>query len=243
MIVRNHQRGLIPLGACVCRGLLAAFLLGLANFASAQVLWSDDFENLPSPIVVTNTGTADGYNVRFSAANGVERFTAIFGFDYSTVNYPVQIPPAPHSSRFTTKGLYLTVNKDPVGHPFGAASGVAPGTNCAVNLYPVGQSFSGNFTVRADVWINWTNLNFSTEHALFGINHSGSLTNQISKAGSDGLFLAMDGDGGVLATSTTARDFSLFQGRSTLSTLLLRTNTFTFRPAAPKWQANPSPAV
>src|SRR2546422_481305 len=126
------RTSLRPVCSRVRRGILAASFLCAANFASGQVLWSDDFENLPSPITVTNSGTTNGYNIRFSAPNGIERFTAIFGFDYSTVNYPVQIPPAPHSSRFTTKGLFLTVNKDPLGHPFGAASGVAPGTNAAV---------------------------------------------------------------------------------------------------------------
>ena len=215
----------------LCSAILAVSFLRAANPASGQVLWSDDFDGLACPLTVTNSGTTNGYNIRFSAPNGIENFTAIFGFDYSSVTYPTTIPAAPHSSAGTTKGLYLTVNKDPVGHPFGAASGVAPGTNSAVNLYPVGQSFSGSFSLRADVWINWTNLAFSTEHALFGINHSGALTNRITAAGSDGLFLAMDGDGGVLATSTTLRDFALFQGRPGLSPLLLRTNTFTFGPA------------
>ena len=42
-----------------------------------------------------------------------------------------------------------------------------------MNLYPTNQSFSGNFSLKFDVWVNWTNLSFSTEHVLCGINHSG----------------------------------------------------------------------
>ncbi|PYJ06438.1 MAG: hypothetical protein DME25_06700 [Verrucomicrobia bacterium] len=57
------------------------------------------------------------------------------------------------------------------------------------------------------------------------------MTNRIAGVGSDGLFSAMDGDGGVSATSTGSRDFSMFQGRgAALSPLLLRTNNTTFGP-------------
>src|SRR5437773_1869691 len=79
------RTSLRPICARVPWGILAASLLYAANFASGQVLWSDDFDSLGSPITVTNSGTANGYNIRFSAPNGIENFTAVFGFDYSTV--------------------------------------------------------------------------------------------------------------------------------------------------------------
>lgn len=148
-----------------------AFLTSFTFFsaATAQPLFSDNFDSLSSPIVVTNSGTTNGYNLKFSAALGPEDFKAIFGFDYSTVTYPTNIPPAPHSSG-TTKGLYLTVNKDSI-------AAVA-----AVNLYPVGQSFSGNFMLQFDLWMNYGRVS-TTEHSLFGINHSGQFTNQVTMQG------------------------------------------------------------
>jgi hypothetical protein len=212
-------------------GLLASSLLLTATFmANGQpVYFQDNFDSFGSPSTVTASGNGiNGYNIKFSSGNPTtENFTAIFGFDYSTWTYPIAIPSAPNSSG-TTKGLYLTVNKSPA-FPNGLSSGVAPGTNAAVNLYPVGGSFSGDYKVRYDVWMNWTNVSFSTEAAMVGINHSGTMTNQVAKIGSDGIFTEMVGDGGNGATSTTARDFSLFQGKGgATAPLLYRTNNQAF---------------
>jgi hypothetical protein len=206
---------------------LAGVLLSPAAKTSAQ-LFSDNFDGV-GPTTVMASGTSSGYVIKFSSGNPTtENFTAIFGFDYSTWNYPLPIPSAPNSTGGTTKGLYLTVNKSPA-FPNGLASGTAPGTNAAVNLYPVGQSFSGNYKVKYDVWMNWTNLTYSTEHALVGINHSGNLTNRMTAVGSDGIFTAMTGDGGSSSTSTTARDYSLFQGKGPATApLLYRTNNQAF---------------
>src|SRR5215469_1906350 len=196
-------------------------LLGLAFLAfftflstgAGQPLFSDNFDSLASPIIVTNSGTTNGYNLKFSAALGPEDFKAIFGFDYSAVTYPTNIPPAPHSSG-TTKGLYLTVNKDSI-------AAVA-----AVNLYPVSQSFSGNFMLQFDLWMNYGRTS-TTEHSLFGVNHSGQFTNQVTMQGSDGLFFAVSADGGCSASSASVRDFSVFQGGGTplAPTLLTSANT------------------
>ena len=71
----------------------------------------------------------------------------------------------------------------------------------------------------------------TTEHALFGINHSGTVANQIAKAGSDGLFFGMDGDGGVSPTSSTLRDFAVLQGRGANTPFLMLTDNSTFGPA------------
>src|SRR5215469_11640308 len=122
------------------RGIFKAFALACATislfthfFSSrAQTLFSDNFDSYATPVTVTNVGTTNGYNIKFSAALGPQDFKTIFGFDYSTVTYPTNIPSAPHSSG-TSKGLYLTANKDSIG------------AVAAVNLYPVGQSFTGNY--------------------------------------------------------------------------------------------------
>jgi hypothetical protein len=163
-------------------------------------LFQDDFDRFDSPSIVTSATTTNGYKILFNAASGGEDFKAIFGFDYSAVTYPFPIPPSPHSTG-TSKGLLLSVNKADVT----AAA-------AAVNLYPASQSFTGNFALKFDMWINWTNTATATEHTLFGINHSGNVMNRVGLAGSDGLFFAMNGDGGSSASSTTLRDYSIFRG-------------------------------
>ena len=206
-----RRLGFAPGVFCLC-------FLAIASAVEAQPLFSDNFDSLAAPIVTTNTGVTNGYNLKFNAVAGPVDFKAIFGFDYSTVTYPTNVPSAPHSSG-TTKGLYLTANKDSIG------------SVAAVNLYPVGQSFSGNYMLQFDLWINYGRT-ATTEHTLFGINHSGQFTNQITMEGSDGLFFAVDGDGGSSSTSATARDYSMFQGGGTpLAPTLLTTANATFGPA------------
>ncbi len=201
--------------------LTIGLLLSATLSSPAQALFSDNFDGYSTPVTVTSAGTTNGYKILFGAAAGVSDFKAIFGFDYSTVTYPLPIPPAPNTVGNTTKGLYLTVNKD------------SNGQAAAVNLYPTNQSFSGNFVMRCDVWINWTNTATSTEHTLFGINHSGNITNRIGQATSDGLFFAMNGDGGSSATSTTVRDYSVFRGGGAGVAPALVTDNTKFGPIPP----------
>ena len=183
-----------------------------------DALFHDDFNTAPT--LVTNPAVTNGYRIVFNAASSPTDFTAAFGFDYSTVAYPAAIPISPHSLGTETKGLYLTVNKDPTG------------TNTAVNLYPLSQTFSGNYALKFDLWLNWANGLTSTEHALFGINHSGNVTNRPGLVTSDGLFFAVGADGGVSATSPNLRDYAVFEGKGEAATpLLLTTNNTMFGPA------------
>jgi GH25 family lysozyme M1 (1,4-beta-N-acetylmuramidase) len=179
------------------------------------VLYQENFDGYTSPSVATSPATTNGFKLFFGAASGPVDFTARFGFDYSTVTVPSAIPSAPHSSGGTTKGLYLAVNKD------------ATPAAAAVNLYPASQVFTGNFALKFDMWINYSNISASTEHALFGINHSSNVTNRVGQATSDGLFFAVDGDGGVSGGSTTLRDFAAFKGggAGAIPVLLTPTNT------------------
>ena len=64
-------------------------------------------------------------------------------------------------------GLYLDVNKNE-----GTAGGGA-----GLNLYPNGQSFSGNYALRFDMFLVVGGTTATTEYALLGINHSGNQTN------------------------------------------------------------------
>ncbi|MBW8863530.1 MAG: immunoglobulin domain-containing protein [Verrucomicrobia bacterium] len=181
-----------------------------------------DFDSYATPSIVTNVGTTDGYKIFFGADSGPVDFKAIFGFDYSTVTLPTNIPSAPHSIGGTTKGLYLSVNKD--------ATGIAAG----VDLYPTNIFVAGNFSLKFDMWLNWSNTGSATEHALFGINHSGNVTNRVTQITSDGLFFAVDGDGNVANTSTGERDFSVFHGAGAGAIpVLMTTGNTVFGPTLP----------
>ncbi len=191
------------------------------------VVFSDDFDTIPLTSV-TASGTNAGYKIVYGAAAGAQNFTAVFGFDYGTITYPITIPSAPNSTGGSTKGLFLTVNKN-AALPNGAGTG---GNAAAINLYPTNQSFSGSFVLKFDVWMNWTNLATSTEFGMFGINHSGVITNRIGQLTSDGLFFAMSGDGGASATSTAQRDYSVFRGGGNgAAPVLMTTNNTTFGPS------------
>lgn len=159
---------------------------------AACVLFSDNFDTDSSAL----------WTERFGATNGILDRTLFWNYDYSQLG----IPPAPRSVGGTTRGLYVTVNKDSL---FSAAG---------VNLYPNGQSFRGNYALRFDLYLNIGNSN-QTEHALAGLNHSGSQTNWVSQnpanhansRGNDGVFVAINAAGGNLgdyaaytATNTAA---------------------------------------
>ncbi len=197
----------------------------IVTLAVPALFYSNNFDGYASPVTVNTVGTTNGFKILYGAAGGTPNFTAVFGFDYSTITTPLAIPPAPLSVG-TTKGLLLTVNKNPAT-PHGGGTGNA----AAVNLYPVGGFYSNNFALKFDMWINWTNSSTSTEHTLFGINHSGNITNRVGQTTSDGLFFAVDGDGGVSSTSTTTRDYACYRGTNGIPFLM--TNAALFGPTPP----------
>jgi len=209
-----------PRRPMVSSALIAgACIWAAAMPCQAQILFSDNFDSFSTPVTVIAPATTNGYKIVFGPSTSAVDFSAVFGFDYSTVTTPTTIPSAPNSAGGTTKGLLLTVNKD------------ATGAAAAVNLYPTNIVFSGNFALKFDMWINWQVPATSTEHALFGINHSGNITNRVAQTGSDGLFFAVDGDGGVGPTSTASRDYSIFRGGGSAAPVLMVTNNTTFGPA------------
>ncbi len=190
-----------------------------SSVAVLALSFLDDFDSYSVPSVLTNPATTNGYKIFFGAASGGYDFKAVFGFDYSTVTFPTNIPSAPHSAGGTTKGLYLTVNKSDATAAF-----------TAINLYPVGLNYTNNFALKFDLWMNWGTVN-STEHALFGLNCSGNWTNRVAQNTSDGIWFAMDGDGGSGAASTSARDYSVFHGGGSGTAPVLTTSGFG--PTAP----------
>jgi hypothetical protein len=138
------------------------------------VIWSDDF----------STDTSGNWTVLFATTNDVAPdyclnaqpdfatlpLIGTWPFDYSAMS----IPPAPHTTDGSTRGLYLTVNKQ-------------DGTTAAaaLNLYPKLQNFSGNYALRFDMFLIENDSSGTTEYALFGINHSGTKTNWFRNSTAD----------------------------------------------------------
>jgi hypothetical protein len=173
-------------------GLLAS------QSAPAQTLFSDDFQADSS----ANWGI-----YAINALGQTTDYTAQFSFDYSTQAYRYNgvtnhVPSAPNSTGGTTKGLKLTVNK----------SGVA--SVAAVSLYPKNQSFSGNFSLKFDLWNDYSgDIPFgdggSTEFSAFGIGHYGTNVNwPNTPQNGDGQWFLVSADGG------SGRDFRAYIGNS-----------------------------
>jgi hypothetical protein len=154
-------------------------ILGLASGAGYTAgtnkvnLTIIDNANLPATVLWSNalTDPADSANWAVTAANndmanaGLDS-TVEFGYDL-TANNPETVNngfiPLPPSG--ATNCLRITVNKS-----VGRAS--------AVNLYPTNVTFSGDYAVRFAMNISeGSSPSFTTEGAIFGINHSGLYTN------------------------------------------------------------------
>lgn len=143
-----------------------------ANTAPETVLFSENFD----------TDHAANWKLMFVANNGVDDYNVDFNFPYPSYG----IPEAPHGGG---NGLFLNVNKD------------STGSAAALNAYPLGQSFSGNFALRFDMFLSVPLPNVSaTEYVLAGINHSGTKTNWWRSGGVpagwtfDGVFCALETD-------------------------------------------------
>jgi hypothetical protein len=174
----------------------AAYVLGA--FTNTYVVIVDD-DQRPAPVLFAddfNTDTSANWTIRFGANNNIADYDALFAYDYSADS----VPAAPHSVGGDTKGLRLTVNKKD-----STASGAA-----GLNLYPNGKSFSGNFALRFDMFLNFnSSVAGTTEHAIFGVNHTGAFTNRHNTAGSDGFWFAIETDG---SASDAGRSYTGYKG-------------------------------
>jgi len=136
-----------------------------------------------------NSNTAANWDIRSTSAD-----TAVtFAFDYSALG----IPSAPNSGG-STLGLKLEAN---IADPAAAE---------AISLSPLGGSFSGDFSVRYDLWINYNGPlspggTGSTQFPTSGVGTSGGQV-QWGGTGSaaDGVWFAVSGDGGA------AQDFRAY---------------------------------
>jgi hypothetical protein len=148
--------------------------------AGTGLLFSDDFDtnSLPAWTVKMTNPTND----------------ATFNYDYSADG----VPPAPHSVGGTTTGLRLRAH---TAGPGPGLSGVASG----VSVSPTGKSFTGDYRVRFDLWMNFNGPmpgggSGSSEYFTTGIGVSETRTNVTGgiangNPGSSVVF-AVDSDGG-----------------------------------------------
>ena len=176
---------------CACAAIISAL-----NPAQAQVtVFTDTFA----------TDTSGAWSVFANTADYSNRFA----FNYSTNKYVKggvtnNIPLSPSSTPGETNGLKITVNDT-----------LAQVT--AVNLYPTGQSFTNDYALKFDMWLNYTGTGFGngtggTEDAIFGINHFGNKSSfsatgsAIASAVGDGVSFAVSADGDY------TRDYQSFVG-------------------------------
>lgn len=143
--------------------------------ASAQVTyWTQGFES----------DTTASWNVN-TLNTGSD---ANFFFDYSTVG----IPKAPNSALSdATYGMRLRANQ------FGSTA-VFPG---GVSVSPIGQSFSGDYILRFDMWLNFNGPapgggSGSTQITGAGIGTAGT-SSQIAGGVVDSIFFGGSGEGGT----------------------------------------------
>jgi hypothetical protein len=110
----------------LCGAAIAA--LAVQNSAYATPMFAADFETDQTANWTVNTSHAAGS-------------VADFFFDYSTYG----IPSAPNSATGSTRGLRMEANL-----PGFNGTGIFSG----LSVSPNGQSFTGDFTIRFDAWLN-----------------------------------------------------------------------------------------
>ncbi len=153
--------------------LMAGLGLALCGAsASAQIAFSENFDVDPTANWTVNT-----LGPGISDAN--------FFFDYSTVG----IPSAPNSGG-TTRGLRLRANQLVAANTFPAG----------VSVSPIGQSFSGDYTLRFDMWLNFNGPapgggSGSTQITGAGIGTAGT-SSQIAGGVIDSINFGSSGEGG-----------------------------------------------
>lgn len=128
-----------------------------AHYPAANVIFSDDLQS---------SADATNWNITYGCGSPLTNstdFQADFGMSLANAAGSITIPPPPGGN---TNALHLTCNKD---------TGV-PSSAGAVNAYFTNVFLSGNYAVRFNMNIIQGQVN-QTEGVVFGINHSGSLSN------------------------------------------------------------------
>jgi len=165
--------------------------------APVAVLLSDD---------LTSSGDANNWNITYGCGDPFDDATdyeADFGMNLSSAAGGITVPPPPGGN---ANALHLTCNKD-----------VTLGSGGAVNAYYTNLWLSGNYAVRFNMnMIQGKTTAANTEGAVFGINHSGSLSNWWYGGGfltnwtwaSDGVWFYVTAQPGATLTG----DYTMFTG-------------------------------
>jgi hypothetical protein len=127
-----------------------------AHYDAAPVLFTDP---------LTDATDATNWNIVYGCGDPFDNstdFSADFGISLASAAGGITIPPPPGGN---ATALHLTCNKS--GTPSSAG---------AVNAYFTNLFLSGNYAVRFNMNIIQGQIN-QTEGVVFGINHSGSLSN------------------------------------------------------------------
>ncbi len=170
-------------------GCLATILA--AGQVFGQNLYSQSFD-----VDDTANWTINPGNVDFTTGQPPEVDTAtdIF-FDYSTMG----IPSAPNSTGGTTRGMRLQAN-------------IAAIVFGGYTVSPTGQSFTGDYSVKADVWQNYIGTFQDDLHPVGGVGVSATGASMLSQMGImsapdfsnspgfiEGVLFSCTGDGGSSA--------------------------------------------
>jgi GH25 family lysozyme M1 (1,4-beta-N-acetylmuramidase) len=217
--LRTVANGAAPLkyqwrfnGASIVNATNPAFTLSnLANSNGGDytVIVTNSFGSITSRVAALTVNGffipvfSDNFDVNTSAnwlqnqSSADSRIT--FAYDYAGLG----IPPAPRSAGGSTKGVRFEAN-------------VSAGAVGACNISPVGQSFSGNYRLHYDLWIN-QNGPFpaggtgSTQHHTSGIGTAGNRV-QWNSGTADGVWFATDGEGQATDTSAALPDWRAYVG-------------------------------
>lgn len=183
--------------------------LASSNAGNYTVVVSNSFGAITSGVAtLTMNGFftpvfADDFDTDSSAGWALNRSStdSRVSFAYNYAGYG--IPTAPHSTGGTTKGVKFEAN-------------VSLATVAALNISPIGQSFSGNYRLRYDLWMN-QNGPFpqggtgSTQHHTSGVGTTGTRV-QWNSGSADGVWFATDGEGQATDTSATLPDWRAYVG-------------------------------
>ena len=130
-----------------------------AAASAAGRIREDDYPP-ETPIFADNFNvdtSSNNWALMFWSSNNIPDYTVDWAFDYSTLG----IPPAPGSGGQDTRGVRIAVNKLD-----GTLAGAA-----AVNLYLTNQTFSGDYALRFDLYLQY-NTPATTEHTPPFIGHA-----------------------------------------------------------------------